>query len=313
MSKENKTIRVLSDINFENKGAHLALCHKDQGVANGADYALVLKAENFSKEFIEKIQQVQVTMELPDFLTRFFYLWEEDAEVLASMMGYVEQEDESMESQDMMQEWVKSRMTSFEILKSAKNGDYVEVLKSLNEDQYLAILQDQEMIEKAFSKIDAQESIKKAKTKGKRINKSTNKEKLMTKEVIEEVVEVEMIKKSEFDEIQKSFNSQKEMLEKALDELNKFKIEKQEAINKARKDSLKEVLSDEKVEGIFKALESASDESFAEVVSVMKSFKEQVEKSNLFKEAGASTEEDNTIEKSPLEKALHARLNKTSN
>ena len=102
-------------------------------------------------------------------------------------------------------------------------------------------------------------------------------------------------------------------LQKAREELNKFKIEKQEAINKARKDSLKEVLADEKVESIFKALESASDESFAEVVSVMKSFKDQVGKSKLFSEIGASTEEDNTIEKSPLEKALHARLNKTSN
>ena len=119
--------------------------------------------------------------------------------------------------------------------------------------------------------------------------------------------------KQQIAELQKSLNDSMVELQKAREELNKFKIEKQEAINKARKDSLKEVLADEKVESIFKALESASDESFAEVVSVMKSFKEQVEKSNLFKETGASTEEDNTIEKSPLEKALHARLNKTSN
>lgn len=44
--KSRRTKRVLKGINFENEQAHIALCHKDQGVANGADYVLALKALN---------------------------------------------------------------------------------------------------------------------------------------------------------------------------------------------------------------------------------------------------------------------------
>ena len=186
-----------------------------------------------------------------------------------------------------MQKWISDRMVSFEIIKNLKNApDPISAMSSLSQDQILQILQDQSEIEGFITQIEKAKNTK----------------------------EIELQKeKQQIAELQKSLNDSMVELQKAREELNKFKIEKQEAINKARKDSLKEVLADEKVEGIFKALESASDESFAEVVSVMKSFKEQVEKSILFKETGASTEEDNTIEKSPLEKALHARLNKTSN
>ena len=89
--KTNQTKkRVMKNVTFDHENAHLALCSKEQGVANNADYALILKSQGASEEFIEKMQQVQITLELPDFLNRFFNIWEEDADVLATMMGYVE-------------------------------------------------------------------------------------------------------------------------------------------------------------------------------------------------------------------------------
>lgn len=290
--KTNQTKkRVMKNVTFEHENAHLALCSKEQGVANQADYALVLKSSGATEDFIEKVQNIQITLSLPEFLKRFFHIWEEDADVLATMMGYVEPAETTQmqgeEANQEMQKWISDRMVSFEIIKSLKDeSDPISAMSSLSQDQILQVLQDQSEIEGFITQIEKAKNTK----------------------------EIELQKeKQQIAELQKSLNDSMVELQKAHEELNKFKIEKQEAINKARKDSLKEVLADEKVEGIFKALESASDESFAEVVSVMKSFKEQVEKSNLFKETGASTEEDNTIEKSPLEKALHARLKKTSN
>lgn len=41
-----KPKRILKDISFEHEGAHIALCNKEQGVANGADYVLALKSLN---------------------------------------------------------------------------------------------------------------------------------------------------------------------------------------------------------------------------------------------------------------------------
>lgn len=292
-SSEAKKKRILKDITFNHDNAHLALCSKEQGVANNADYALILKSAGATEEFIEKMQQVKVTLELPEFLQRFFGLWCDDAEVLAAMMGYVKpietQQMEAEEAQKEVQSWIEDRMSAFEIIKSLhESNDPVSAMSNLTQEQILQVLEDQSKVE------------------GYLIDIEKSKEDELNKQEIEKA-------RQEAVDLKKSLEDSKVELQKAKEELEKFKIEKQEAINKARKDSLKEVLADEKVESIFKALESASDESFAEVVSVMKSFKDQVGKSKLFSEIGASTEEDNTIEKSPLEKALHARLNKTSN
>ena len=65
-----KAKRRLSDISFSHEGAHLALCSKSQGAANNWNKALIMKGHNFSPEFIQKMQQIQVTYELPDFLRK---------------------------------------------------------------------------------------------------------------------------------------------------------------------------------------------------------------------------------------------------
>ena len=160
MATQRKAKRKLSDISFEKEGAHVALTSKSQGgPANTHDYALVLKANKFSEEFVEKMQQVRVTMELPDFLSRFFGLYGEQADILAYMMGYVEpaetQAMENAEAEEDYQDWIKSKMEAFEILKSANSADTLsEVLSELDETEYLAMLNDQALIEKAFEDIE---------------------------------------------------------------------------------------------------------------------------------------------------------------
>jgi hypothetical protein len=156
MATQRKAKRKLSDISFEKEGAHVALTSKSQGgPANGHDYALVLKSNKFSEEFVEKMQQVRVTMELPDFLRKFFGMYGDDVEVLARMMGYEKPESEESEAMESYEDYIQSKMEAFEILKSAHEADSLaDLLSTLDETEYLAMLNDQERVEKAFEELE---------------------------------------------------------------------------------------------------------------------------------------------------------------
>ena len=115
-----KPKRKLKNIDFSDDMSHIALVSKHQGgPANGADYSLVLKnLNNPSPEFIQKMQAIQVTMTVPEFLSRFFMLWEEDVDFLAQLLGYVEPEDETVEAKEDYDKWIEERFQSFSIIKS---------------------------------------------------------------------------------------------------------------------------------------------------------------------------------------------------
>lgn len=156
MATQRKAKRKLSDISFEKEGAHVALTSKQQGgPANGHDYALVLKANKFSEEFVQKMQQVRVTMELPEFLRKFFGMYGDDCEMLAKMMGYEKPDMEDEVEKESYEDYIQSKMEAFEILKSANEADSLaDVLSTLDETEYLAMLNDQERIEKAFEELE---------------------------------------------------------------------------------------------------------------------------------------------------------------
>lgn len=340
---ENKPKRKLKNISFEQDGAHIALCSKEQGVANKADYALVLRSKMFSEEFVQKLQQVKVTLELPEFLRRFFDVYYEDAEVLARLMGYVEPEEDTEETEeDYWENYIQTKLQAFEIIKSAHEGDYTQVLANLEEEQYLSILQDQEKLEKAIAKYDLkkQEELAKAEAERKkpRVKKSTasktaevkpqivdevnkggvitpvvkqNKEQSMTQSTtVEQTVEVEMVAKAELDVIQKAFKEQQEQLEKALASVAKFEQERKEQIAKSRKDQLQAACG-EHAEVLFKAVGEAEEGVFADVVKALSAMKEQVEKSKLFEEVGANVEPEEPADNATaaVKKALLAKLN----
>ena len=154
---KQKAKRKIKALDFSGANAAVALVSKDQGgAANGAP-TLIIKAANFSDEFIEKMQTVKVELELPEFLTRFFNVYGADAQVLARMMGYVPQmEDESDDiDSDDYEDYIQSRLQSFELMKSAhESQDFTAVLSDLQEDEYLALLQDQELLEKAMKDME---------------------------------------------------------------------------------------------------------------------------------------------------------------
>jgi hypothetical protein len=323
MATQRKAKRKLSDISFEKEGAHVALTAKSQGgPANNHDYALVLKANNFSEEFVQKMQQVRVTMELPDFLRKFFSVYYEDAEVLARMMGYEKPEATDEVKTADYEDYIQSKLEAFEILKSANESESLaEVLSGLDETEYLAMLTDQELIEKALANVEKSttESAPSAPAEGtdtspacevikEEVSASVNKEEL-EKSKMDEDVKVETVEKAQFELIQKAFDEQKVELQKALDAIALFEAEKKEAINKAKTEQVKAIVKDEsKVEAIAKAaLSLESEDDFTAFLAAMQAMMTTVETSEMFVEKGASTTEEPTIQESAVAKLLKAK------
>lgn len=292
-----KAKRKLSEISFDHEGAHLALCSKSQGAANNWNKALIMKGHNYSPEFIQKMQQIQVTYELPEFLRKVMGLYYEDAEVLARMLGYVKPEEEE-DSDDWYENYIEEKLQSFTILKSLHEAKSLpDALSKLTEQDYLGVLQDQFEIEKALKEFDSKKSDTSTKVESKVEASASkqakkNKGKQMTQET-------EMVEKAKFVEIQKQFEDQKVALEKALEQINKIEQEKKEAIVKSKTDAVKAVVKDEKQAAVVVkaalALEDQAD--FDALVEVFKSMNALIEKSALFQEQGVSAEAEEAPKK----------------
>ena len=310
-----KAKRKLSEISFDHEGAHLALCSKSQGAANNWNKALIMKGHNFSPEFIQKMQQIQVTYELPDFLRKVMGMYYEDAELLARMMGYVEPEKEEEDYDDWYENYIEEKLQSFTIIKALHEAKNLpDALSKLTEQDYLDVLQDQAMVEKALKKeLDKETEVSKADTSAKnventkveasasRVNKK--KEKQMTQET-------EMVEKSALTAIEKAMQETQVELQKAKELVKQYEDEKKEAIVKSKTDAVKAVVKDEKQAAVVVkaalALEDQAD--FDALVEVFKSMNDLLEKSGLFQEQGVSAEaaEDKPGE-TKLMKALKAR------
>lgn len=352
-SKRPTPKRKLSNITFENEGAHLALVSKTQGgPANGHDKALVLKAtNNFSKEFIEKMQQVRVTLDLPEFLQRFFSMYYEDSLILAKLMGYEEPESDSEEFS--YEDYIEEKVQSFEIMKSLYDSkDLTGSISKLQEQDYLSVLKDQEVLEEVISKSQ------KTSTEGNsevgantEVDHSTENpessfvlykqndeggwfptetktkvhlEEKMTKQVTKAQVEVEVVEKSaleaiekaakeEKETLEKALADQKEALQKALETVKQFEQEKKEQIEKSRFAAVKDAVKDEaKATVLFKAANLLQDTAeFEAVVKALKDLSDLAEKGELFVEKGVSVEGEGA-ESSPVAAVIKAlKTNKT--
>ena len=166
----------------------------------------------------------------------------------------------------------------------------------MTEQDYLDVLNDQVLIEKALKEFDAKSDTStnventKVEASASRVNKK-NKEKQMATP--------EMVEKAKFVEVQKQLEDQKVELAKALEQLNKIEQEKKEAIVKSKTDAVKAVVKDEKQAAVVVkaalALEDQAD--FDALVEVFKSMNAVIEKSALFVEQGVSAEAEEAPKK----------------
>ena len=345
MTDKVKAKRKLTDITFEHEGAHLALVHKAQGgSANGYKTLVMKSVDNRSPEFIEKASQVKVTLSLPDFLEKFFHVWGEDAELLATLFGYEPSEDGSEEystqsfwswyrekamehgavdswgdpitrptSQDR-KEWVEDQLQGIEILKSATEAKgSADFINSLTEEQYLGLLKDQQFIEKSFKLQEVKKGLdgesggkptKGANPKQTKASKADTQEKEMTN------VTQETIEKAQYDakevELQKALAD----IQKAKEEIELFKAKEKEAVEKAREAEVVAAVVDVDASAkLFKAVKDLDAEAFKDVVDVVKALTAKVDESEMFKEKG-SPEEGVKVAKSAVQAELDKLLKK---
>ena len=342
MTDKVKAKRKLTDINFEKEGSHLALVHKVQGGGANGRTTLVMKAtDKYSPEFIEKASQVKVTLSLPDFLEKFFHVWGEDAEVLATLFGYVPSEDSGEEystqgfwswyrekamehgavdswgdpltrptSQDR-KDWIEDQLQGIEILKSATlSKGSADFISSLSEEQYLGLLKDQQFIEKSFKLKEVKKDLdgesggkptKGVNPKQTKASKADTQEKEMTQETIE---------KAQYDakevELQKALAD----IQKAKEEIELFKAKEKEAVEKAREAEVVAAVADVDASAkLFKAVKDLDAEAFKDVVDVVKALAAKVDESEMFKEKG-SPEEGVKVAKSAVQAELDKLLKK---
>ena len=313
MENKQKAKRKLKGFDFAKEGAAVALVGPSVGgPANGIPI-LIAKANNFSPEFIQKMQQIQVTYELPDFLRKVMGMYYEDAELLARMMGYVEPEKEEEDYDDWYENYIEEKLQSFTIIKALHEAKNLpDALSKLTEQDYLDVLQDQAMVEKALKKeLDKETEVSKADTSAKNVENTKveasaskkKKEKQMTQET-------EMVEKAALTAIEKAMQETQVELQKAKELVKQYEDEKKEAIVKSKTEAVKAVVKDEKQAAVVVkaalALEDQAD--FDALIAVFKSMNDLLEKSGLFQEQGVSAEaaEDKPGE-TKLMKALKAR------
>lgn len=317
MAEQRKATRRLTDIDFSKDGSHLALVHKDQGGAASGYSTLIMKAtDKYSPEFIQKATQVQVTLTFEEFLRKFFNMWYDEAEILATMLG-MEDDDE----EDGYQDYVERQVSSFQILKSAyESENKVDFLSNLSEQDYLSVLETQEKIEKALEAsptIEPSEDKSKVQGVGKQPeSKTVNKQnkqkagKAVPKEDNNMSGTPETIEKAQYDAKEVELQKALEEIKKAKQEIEAFKAKEKQAIEKAREAQIKEAVADEaEATKLFKAVKDLEDEAFTDVVGVVKALASKLDDSELFHEKG-SKEEGVKVAKSAVQAELDKLIKK---
>lgn len=294
---KTKATRKLKSFDFSTPDSAVALVGPSVGgAANGMTTVLFKSVgTNRSEDFIKKAQQIQVTMEIPEFLQKFFGMWYEEAEILASLMGYVEEESED-ESEKTYDDYIQEKISSFKILKSVNDGaNLAKTLMALTEEEHLVLLKDQEYLESIMKQKENTEPVS---------GSVNNKETTMSENV-------ETVTKSQFETIQKALDDKEVALQKALADLEVLQAAQKEAVRKARFNQVVTALKDESIATVvFKAVGLVeSDEDFAEVVKTLGDLQEKVEKSALFQEQGASGDvQEEPVQESAVAKLVKARV-----
>jgi len=272
--------RRLTDIKFEHEGAAVALVTKDQGGAANGKTTLIYKATNhISQDQVDKAATVSVSMQFPEFLRRFFGMYWEDSEVLSASLGYGMTEEFDWEDKTY-KDYLDSKVQSISIMKSVyKAADVEKALSELTPDETLAILADQEMLEKAMSSALPKGESLLDKPNGdsmETILKSAHEE-FVTK-AVEAAVAVEKA----------AFVAQEAVLKAAQDKLTEYEAAAVSAVTKSRHDALAAVKPADQVEVLLKSLAPLDAEAFDVVIKSFAAQNAAEGNSELFVEAGAN-------------------------
>lgn len=318
--KMKKATRKLTDFNFDYVGAHVALVGPSVGGAANGHTTLLTKALNATQEEVEKASEVQVTMNIVDFLVKFFDLWYEDALVLAKVFGYdVGDADYSFEdSAKSYNDYLQERVDAIQVMKSVVVDKEINEIKKavadLSSKDILSILKAQEIFEKNYeSVVGSLNESSCVKAEGVTAPSGANSPSV-------DIVKQEEDSMSEFiskaahavavqEEVAKAVGVVQAELVKAQEIIKQFEQEKAETIVKARKAAIATVEADEAAaEELLKSLETVPEETFEAVIKALKKKEEKVEQSDLMKELGTNGRE--AVTEAPVENKTAELLKK---
>lgn len=323
MTKAIKATRKLSNFNFDFEGAAVALVGPAVGgAANGHTTLLTKSLEGITEEQVDKATEVQVTMNIVDFLCKFYHLWYEDAIVLATAFGYdVGDAGYSFnESASEYDEYIQEKVDAIQVMKSLvldkEIDDIKKAVAELSAEDYLLILKAQEQFEKNFEAATLKvEAIKKSSgipAKGVSVSEDTKSPSVEIQKQEEDSMS-EFITKAAHEEavskaIEVALAPVQEELKKAKEQLEVVELAKLEAVAKARKAAIAEVEKDEAAaEALYKSLEAVSDESFEVIVKSLKAKEEKLEDSDLFKQKSKNTEVEEPVAENATSAILKAK------
>ena len=120
--------RKIHKFNFEEEGAHVALVD----AAANLQTVLTMKAVK---------PEVNVTLSMRGFLSAFFNIYDEDARILAGVLGYSTEGD--WDDDESYEEYIESKMDSVILLKN-------EIPKTIPQETYDQFLEIEKSVEKAL-------------------------------------------------------------------------------------------------------------------------------------------------------------------
>lgn len=272
--------RRLTNINFEQEGAHVALVGKHQGgPANGITTLVTKATDKIEQTIVDKATEVTVTLPFPEFLRRFFCMYWEDAEVLSMALGFGSSDDDN-DYVDTYQAYLDKRVADINILKSVYTAlDVEKALSELTSEQMLSLLQTQEEVEKAMSSALPVGASLEDKPSDNGVTMDTilksAHEAIVTKAVEDAVAPV-----------QKALDEQAVVLKAAQEQLEVFKAAADAAKVEVRKSALAAQVPAEKVEALLKAYSALDDEAFAVALDMLTVQKAATDASGAFVETG---------------------------
>lgn len=224
----------LSNFDFSGEESHLALVCKEQGGAANGYKTVVTK----SRKKVEKaIQNVTVEFDLPTFLQKFFFIFEEDAKALAYLLGYRETElEDGLEQVLDYQEWLSENA----------------IMIKMNEVQAGSPLQPEDMQEVSA----IQEGLNTLYT-----TVSGNTVQLMKSKLKTSEQDIQVMKSTIADLTKK--------IEKATSDLYTYKEKEKEAMIGSRKEQLTKAIG-KFDEILFDSIKDLPDGSFDNVVKALK-------------------------------------------
>lgn len=290
--KDLENFSEITDVSFDHKGSHLAVCHRAQGHgANGwKDIALLMKSEDVevNADILKALTQVTVELSMEEFLIRFFGMYWSDAQALTYLLGmetqyeayYKEEIEEGRmegDSLDVAQkeveqakykEYLDERVSHVKLMKSLEaNKDFSDV----DPKDYLEILKTQIQFEQGLKVIEKSKKPKNNKPKPKKEIQKQEDNNSMSDVTEKDVQEQEVAKASDAVEqtqeevkvdAQVDVTKSAEYVEllKRMEELEK-KAARAEELEKAQKANL-----EKSFQSLTKSLTFVADEQKEELV-----------------------------------------------